>query len=766
MVAPPSATARRRRKRDERRRPTQRAVTPAGGGASFSARPRRRHLRHASPRGPVVDVTLAEAAERVGVTPATLRRWARGGLIPQYDGEWTPSAIGHARVVARMRERGHSLAEIQRATEEGRLAFGFLEDLFPSDQERVTIARGGPRRPGSSRRWSSGWSTGWGSAPSTRRRCPRTSCSCCATWRRCSTPGFPLVALLQLVRVYGQAMAQVADAEVRLFHLYVHEPLMRSGSTGVETAEQMLALSREVLPLAGPVLDQVHQRYLQHFIEQDVVGHMEADLSGSSIDLGRMRVAIAFADLAGYTRLTEEEGELTARRRRRAVRRGGRDHAARRGAGDQDDRRRGDDRRLRPGGADRLGGRLPAAARRAAAAADRDPLRRRPVPRRRLLRARRQHRLAGGRALGRRRGAGHPAGGRARPPARTSSSSGSPRSSSRASPSRPRSSSRASARRSDESTSSRRCARTGCWRRDGRSWCCSPAGATRPACSTWPSASPAPSGAGAARQLRAARRRRRRRAPLPRSSASGSGSRSRSAGRARPAGPATCRPGRATSATAPPPSWRSARGADVAAGHTATDQVETILYRLASSPSRRALLGMRPRDGLLVRPLLRFTREQTAALLPAARAALARGREQRRRTPTPATGSATSWSRRSRPPTRRRRPTCWRWPRSCATRPRCSTSSSIASLGGRARDRARAAARAAAGAAPAGRPAAGRRGRRRAGRRGGAPGRRGRGAAATPGRRRWTCRTASGRPPRDGRRCGSGARRIARHARP
>jgi tRNA(Ile)-lysidine synthase len=52
-------------------------------------------------------------------------------------------------------------------------------------------------------------------------------------------------------------------------------------------------------------------------------------------------------------------------------------------------------------------------------------------------------------------------------------------------------------------------------------------------------------------------------------------------------------------------------GADVAAGHTATDQVETILYRLASSPSRRALLGMRPREGALVRPLLRFTREQT-----------------------------------------------------------------------------------------------------------------------------------------------------------
>jgi tRNA(Ile)-lysidine synthase len=55
------------------------------------------------------------------------------------------------------------------------------------------------------------------------------------------------------------------------------------------------------------------------------------------------------------------------------------------------------------------------------------------------------------------------------------------------------------------------------------------------------------------------------------------------------------------------------RGADVAAGHTATDQVETMLYRLASSPGRRALLGMRAREGRLVRPLLGVTRAQTAA---------------------------------------------------------------------------------------------------------------------------------------------------------
>ena len=167
--------------------------------------------------------------------------------------------------------------------------------------------------------------------------------------------GFPLVAFLQLCRVYGQALSQIADAEVRLFHLYVHEPLMREGVPGLEMAEEMEGLARDLLPLSSPLMDYVHRRFLQHFVEQDVIGHMEMDMEGEDVDLGRVRVAIAFADLAGYTRFTEEEGEEEALSFVERFVEGVTNTLPDTAPGREDDRRRGDGRGAGRAGARGLG---------------------------------------------------------------------------------------------------------------------------------------------------------------------------------------------------------------------------------------------------------------------------------------------------------------------------------------------------------------------------------------------------------------------------
>ncbi len=253
-------------------------------------------------------LSIDEVARQVGVSAPTLRRWARSGVVAVPDGAWTPAAAAQARMVARMRARGHTLASIQAAVESGRLAFGFVEELLPPARGEISLGEAAART---------------GLDPALIERIFRTLGFSSGSVDQLTeddvaflrhgadvlAAGFPLVAFLQLARVYGTAMAQIADAEVRLFHLYVHEPMLRDGVPGLQIAEEMSGLARRSLPMAAPIMRYVHERYLNHFIEQDVIGHMESDVDAGELDLGRVRVAIAFADLAGYTRLTEQEGD-------------------------------------------------------------------------------------------------------------------------------------------------------------------------------------------------------------------------------------------------------------------------------------------------------------------------------------------------------------------------------------------------------------------------------------------------------------------------
>ena len=60
---------------------------------------------------------------------------------------------------------------------------------------------------------------------------------------------------------------------------------------------------------------------------------------------------------------------------------------------------------------------------------------------------------------------------------------------------------------------------------------------------------------------------------------------------------------------------RAKLGAEwIATGHTRTDVLETMLYRLAVSPGTRALAGLQARSGRVIRPLLDRGREQIRAL--------------------------------------------------------------------------------------------------------------------------------------------------------
>jgi adenylate cyclase len=255
-------------------------------------------------------ISLSEASRRAGVSPSTLRRWAEEKVVPVRRGRWTAAAAAQARVVARMRERGHSLEDLKRAGREGRLAFGFTEDLFPQPEEQMTVAQVA-RETGLEPELVERILVILGTPLERERLLDPHDVQALRHCARVLAAGFPLVAFLQLVRVYAQSLRRIADAEVRLFHLYVHEPLIRDGVPELEMAGEMGELAGDMLPLASPLIDYLHTRYLRFFLEQDVIGHMESELDAST-DLGQVPVTLCFIDLTGFTRYTEEEGDLEA----------------------------------------------------------------------------------------------------------------------------------------------------------------------------------------------------------------------------------------------------------------------------------------------------------------------------------------------------------------------------------------------------------------------------------------------------------------------
>ncbi len=256
-------------------------------------------------------ISLTEASEIARVSTSTLKRWASEGIVPVEEGRWTRASAAQARVIARMRERGYSFEAIREAARGGRLAFGYAEDLFQVPEGHYTQERAAKitgLEPELIERLMTLLGTPMGAEGRLNEEDLRAMRHCANVL----SSGFPLVAFLQLVRVYAQSIRRVADAEVRLFHLYVHEPLIQEEVPPLEIAEEMGELAADLLPVTGPLMEYMHNRYLRFYIEQDVVGHMETDIGGAGRGLARVSMTFCFVDLTGFTRYTEEEGDEEA----------------------------------------------------------------------------------------------------------------------------------------------------------------------------------------------------------------------------------------------------------------------------------------------------------------------------------------------------------------------------------------------------------------------------------------------------------------------
>jgi adenylate cyclase len=104
--------------------------------------------------------------------------------------------------------------------------------------------------------------------------------------------------VIAVSRVLGHGLAQTAEAMRQV----VLEAVMRPGATELQIAQAYEAIVRQVAPLLGPLCEDVLQVQLRHTLETEAVNAAER---AAGVLPGAREIAVAFADLVGFTRLGE-----------------------------------------------------------------------------------------------------------------------------------------------------------------------------------------------------------------------------------------------------------------------------------------------------------------------------------------------------------------------------------------------------------------------------------------------------------------------------
>lgn len=262
---------------------------------------------------PMADLSLHDLAERTGETPERLSRWRALGFFGSDDSDrFSVDDLGRAQMLQLTLRSGFDSDAVERASTELRGLFDrFMEWLRPA--ERVYSLTEAAERLGlESEELRPFWdAAGLGNE---FEEVSDQDVDMLAGIRYAITTGLPEEALIQLVRVYVDALQRVAEAETRLFHIYVHERLRSEGLRGEELDDTVSAAASRIEELVEPTVLYFHQRAFRRAFREDLLLHV-AEALGLREDsgvLGQITAAIVFVDLSSFTPLTEAMGDEKA----------------------------------------------------------------------------------------------------------------------------------------------------------------------------------------------------------------------------------------------------------------------------------------------------------------------------------------------------------------------------------------------------------------------------------------------------------------------
>jgi adenylate cyclase len=259
----------------------------------------------------------AEVARRAGVTVERIEHLVELGILHPDDGAFGRRDVLHARIVEALEDKGIAAEDLGAALGTGDLpSLAILEDAgrrHPRSErtfgevaddmgmgfemlERIYIAFGLPR-------------------PAADELVREEDLEAIRRLPILLGAGVGEGQVLQMARVWGDGVRRIAQYQTHYLHAVIEEPFRGRGMSGFDAYE---AAVREVGLRSGRLgevlIGWLLRRHAETFTTEHQFGHIEEALEAAGVrSRSPDRVgAAAFADLTGYTSLTEEAGDRTA----------------------------------------------------------------------------------------------------------------------------------------------------------------------------------------------------------------------------------------------------------------------------------------------------------------------------------------------------------------------------------------------------------------------------------------------------------------------
>ena len=264
-------------------------------------------------------LSRAELAVEAGIAPERVDDLVRVGVIqPGPDGDFSTPDVARARLIDAYAAAGIGLDLIGHALERRWITFERIEDLYPDTGRKA-------RRTVSEFRESLGEGghlvgpllAAFG-LPGPDDDAPLTARDekLLAAFIRAWDVGSDPEVVLRAGRLAGEAIRRTVDGWLELFAEQVTRPLEDRTRTVDEMAPIVMPRAAAIVDQTPELLTWLFQRHLEAGMDAQNVSSMESGLTREGLLPPRptQPQAIAFVDLAGYTRLTEAGGdELAAR---------------------------------------------------------------------------------------------------------------------------------------------------------------------------------------------------------------------------------------------------------------------------------------------------------------------------------------------------------------------------------------------------------------------------------------------------------------------